>query len=234
MTTSTEAAPETSANPWAGERLEQAVEAVLITQDKPITPGRIAEALAVGLDEGGAAAIRDAIDRLNASYDQTGRAFRIEHVSGGYRLMTLPEFAPAVAALLQSRAQTRLSRAAIETLAVIAYRQPITRAEIEAIRGVACGEVLRTLLDRRLIAIVGRAEELGRPMLYGASKRFLEHFGLASVKDLPPVSETTFFDSRPEPDPAPQPEAQPEAQLEAQPEDDANPDTDDSSEDTRE
>ena len=118
-----------------------------------------------------------------------GRAFRIEPVSGGFRLMTRPEHAPVIAAMHRARASTRLSRASLETLAIIAYRQPMTRAELESIRGVACGEVLRSLLDRRMIKIAGRAEELGRPMLYGTTPQFLDAFGLASIKDLPKPEE---------------------------------------------
>lgn len=133
--------------------------------------------------------IRACVDLLNEQYHQTGRAFRIEHIAGGYRLMTLPKFAPALEHFHGKRERHTLSRAAMESLAIIAYKQPITRAGLEAIRGVACGEVLRSLLERRLIAIVGRAEEVGRPMLYGTSKAFLETFGLASVKDLPSVEE---------------------------------------------
>ncbi|MCK6475909.1 MAG: SMC-Scp complex subunit ScpB [Phycisphaerales bacterium] len=109
----------------------------------------------------------------------------MERVAGGYRFMTLARHARAVAALRQQRDSTKLSRPAIETLAIIAYRQPITRAELEAIRGVACGEVLKSLMERRLIAIVGRSEELGRPMLYGTTRHFLDAFGLAALKDLP-------------------------------------------------
>lgn len=99
--------------------------------------------------------------------------------------MARPEFGGVLASLHGMKEQQSLSRAALETLAIIAYRQPITRADLEAIRGVACGEVLRSILEKRLIDIVGRAEELGRPMLYGTTKRFLESFGLASIKDLP-------------------------------------------------
>ena len=99
--------------------------------------------------------------------------------------MVAPEFGSVVAAFDRNRQSTKLSRASIETLSIIAYRQPITRAQIEAIRGVACGEVLRSLLDRKLIVIKGRAEEIGRPMLYGTTAQFLELFGLASLRDLP-------------------------------------------------
>jgi segregation and condensation protein B len=130
-----------------------------------------------------------AVADLNRQYEATGRAFRIEAVAGGYRIMTLPVLAPVLAAYHKTRASSRLSRAAIETLAVIAYKQPITRAHLEAIRGVSCGEVLRSLLDRRLITIKGRAEELGRPILYGTTKEFLDAFGLASLKDLPSAAE---------------------------------------------
>jgi segregation and condensation protein B len=103
--------------------------------------------------------------------------------------MTLPAFAPAVAAFHRARAGGKLSRAAVETLAIIAYKQPLTRAQLEAIRGVSCGEVLRSLLERRLVEIKGRAEELGRPLLYGTGKPFLDAFGLGTLKDLPTASE---------------------------------------------
>jgi segregation and condensation protein B len=103
--------------------------------------------------------------------------------------MTLPAMAPVLAAFHKARASNRLSRAAVETLAIIAYKQPLTRAHLESIRGVACGEVLRSLLERRMITIKGRAEELGRPMLYGTTKEFLDAFGLASLKDLPSATE---------------------------------------------
>lgn len=177
------------------EELAPALEALVLSLDRPAGLARLAGAL--GLEgPGGAGLVRDAIDALNRAYEDTGRSFRIEQVAGGFRVMTLPKFAPAIEALHESRASARLSRAAVETLAVIAYRQPITRAEIEAIRGVACGEVLRTLLERRLAAITGRAEEVGRPMLYGTSRAFLETFGLASVKDLPPVGDFAAFTAR--------------------------------------
>lgn len=167
------------------EKQAAAVEAALLAVDKPLSATKIAAA--TGLPASGDVA--PLIDSLNETYEATGRAFRIEAVAGGFRILTLPDFAAAVAAVRGMRDSQRLSRAALETLAIIAYRQPITRVKVESIRGVACGEVIRTLLDRRLVAIVGRAEELGRPMLYGTSKHFLESFGLASIKDLPKVSD---------------------------------------------
>lgn len=135
------------------------------------------------------ALIAACVASLNETYDQTSRSFRIETVAGGYRLMTLASFRPVIEALHGVSAQTRLSRAAIESLAIIAYRQPITRHQLEAIRGVSCGEVLSSLLERRLVEIAGRAEELGRPLLYATSRQFLGAFGLSSLKDLPSPQE---------------------------------------------
>jgi segregation and condensation protein B len=168
------------------------VEAILLSSDRPIPPAKVADALGPTFAAQGIAnpaAIKRAVEHLNEAYAREGRSFRIEAVSGGLRLMTRPEYAEVLARFHGQRGQTRLSRAAIESLAIIAYKQPITRAEIESIRGVASGEILRTLMERRLVTITGRAEELGRPMLYGTTRQFLEVFGLASLKDLPPPEE---------------------------------------------
>ena len=154
--------------------------------DKPLNAAKVAEGIGGGAD---AAQIESAVEALNRSYESSGRSFRIEKVAGGYRMMTMPAFAPVVAAFHRARAGNKLGRAAIETLSIIAYKQPITRAHLEAIRGVGCGEILRSLMDRRLVTIRGRAEELGRPILYGTSKEFLDAFGLATLKDLPTASE---------------------------------------------
>lgn len=161
------------------------VEAVLLTIDRPLPSAKLGQVLG-GLSP---KAIDRVIERLNADYEKTGRSFRIEAVAGGWQVMTLPQFADVLGALHRTRAQARLTPAALETLAIIAYQQPVLRAQIEAIRGVSCGEVLRSLMDRRLIKIVGRAQEIGRPVLYGTTKTFLELFGLASLKDLPKVQE---------------------------------------------
>ncbi len=131
------------------------------------------------------ARLAEAVAKLNADYEATGRAFRVEALASGYQVLTLPAFGPLLGRLRGERQQTRLSQAALETLAIIAYRQPILRADLESIRGVACGEVLKSLMDRRLVRIVGRAEEVGRPMLYGTTREFLRVFGLASATDLP-------------------------------------------------
>ena len=129
--------------------------------------------------------VREAVDTLNQQYASTNRAFRIESVSGGRQMLTIAAYGPILARMKGARAQTRLSQAALETLAIIAYRQPMLRAQLEAIRGVACGEVLRSLMERRLVKIVGRAEEVGRPMLYGTTPEFLRVFGIANLSDLP-------------------------------------------------
>ena len=162
-------------------RLGRMIEAALMASDRPVNTSRLSELL-------GKAASRDiqkAIEQLNQAYERQDRSFRIESVAGGWQLLTLPEFADMLKAMHRSRQQSRMSPAALETLAIVAYKQPIVRAEIEAVRGVASGEVLRSLMERHLIKIVGRAEELGRPMLYGTTQAFLEVFGLASLKDLP-------------------------------------------------
>lgn len=148
-----------------------------------------ADRIAATEREQAVASIQSAVRELNKQYEATGRSFRIEEVSGGYRVMTLPRFAQTIAEFHKARLGGRLSRQAVETLAIIAYKQPITRAELEAIRGVSCGEVLKSLIERRLVTVRGRAEELGRPLLYGTTKPFLDHFGLASIKDLPTLEE---------------------------------------------
>lgn len=202
----------------ATRRRDGEVEAVLFSSDRAVAPGRIAEALEITADEGGAKVIHEAVKRLNEAYEQTGRSFRIEKVAGGYRAVTTIEFADAIASFQAGKAQRRLSRAALEALSIIAYRQPVTRAEVEAIRGVACGEVLRSLLERRLIAITGRAEEVGRPMLYGTTKRFLEVFGVASVRDLPaPEGFQPKPKAKPKPEPTPEAEADTEAETSPEP-----------------
>ncbi len=186
----TDDAPESDPKgaPTGRSTISRDVEAILLTQDRAVAPARVGEALGLA-GAAGAAQVREAVERLNESYEATGRSFRIETTASGLRIMTLPAHAPAVTAMGRSRNAHRLSRAAVETLAIISYKQPITRAEVESIRGVACGEVLRSLLERRLIAITGRAEELGRPMLYGCTREFFEAFGLRGPKDLPDVGE---------------------------------------------
>ena len=165
--------------------LVRRVEAILFAADRPLTDARVLEL--IGID-GKPSVIADAVATLNGEYESTGRAFRIELMAGGRRVLTLPEFGLLIERLRGEREQARLSQAALETLAVIAYRQPVLRAELEAIRGVSCGEVLKTLIERRLVRVTGRAEIVGRPLLYGTTREFLQVFGLASLDDLPKVA----------------------------------------------
>jgi len=164
--------------------LRQIVEALLLAAHEPLALPRLA-AIA---PEASGAGVREAIEALNAEYEASGRAFRIESVAGGYQLRTLPELSPWIAEL-RPAPPLRLSRAALETLAIVAYKQPVTRAEIEHVRGVDVGAVLRSLLERHLVRIAGHREVPGRPMLYATSRRFLEVFGLASLSDLPTLRE---------------------------------------------
>lgn len=181
-----EADPLDLTEPCVDQPLTARVEALLLGADRPLSEGRVAEILALAQDKA-SAAVRSAIEELNQQYQQTGRSFRIDKVAGGWQVLTLATFGPILSRLHRERQEARLSQAALETLAIIAYRQPILRSEIESIRGVACGEVLRSLLERRMIKVVGRAEEIGRPMLYGTTHEFLKVFGLAGVSDLPPL-----------------------------------------------
>jgi segregation and condensation protein B len=157
------------------------LEALLFSTHHPLTAGRLAELLELESTK----PIRRAIRSLNESYEATGRSFRIEQVAGGYQLLTQPEHGDLLKRLHQREIDAKLTKAALETLAIIAYKQPILRADIEAIRGVACGETVRSLMEKHLVKIAGRAEVPGRPILYGTTKRFLELFGLNSLKDLP-------------------------------------------------
>jgi len=158
------------------------LEALLLASPEPLTIKRIAEV--IGLDEKDAAIL---MADLQKDYAEPGRGLAIRELAGGYVLTTRPEAAEYVDRLLQPRSRG-LSHAALETLAIIAYRQPITRAEIEAVRGVKVDRSLETLLERRLVAEVGRKEAPGRPILYGTTAEFLKYFGLKSLNDLPPVS----------------------------------------------
>jgi segregation and condensation protein B len=158
-----------------------ALEALLLTTHHPLTASRLAELLELPSVK----PVRKAVKELNEEYESTGRSFRIDQVAGGFQILTLPEFGEHLKKLHQRDADTKLTKAALETLAIIAYKQPILRANIEAIRGVACGETIRSLMEKHLVKIAGRAEEPGRPILYGSTKRFLELFGLNSLKDLP-------------------------------------------------
>lgn len=162
-------------------RTTRIVEAILFASETPLTPEEIARA-SEGLD---AAGVEAAIEELRAEYEREERAVQIYRLGDGYQVLTRPEYAPYLERFDSIPKVSRLSQAALETLAIIVYRQPVSRVEIDEIRGVNTGPVLRTLQERGLIEVVGRAEGLGRPLLYGTTKQFLEHFGLRSLEDLP-------------------------------------------------
>lgn len=162
-------------------RITRVLEAVLFASHAPLSAAELAR-VDDELDENRVEAL---LAELRAEYDREGRAFTLEELGGGFQLLTHPEFAPALERFETVSSHTRLSAAALETLAIIAYRQPVGRAEIEEIRGVSAGGVLRTLQERDLAGVVGRGQGLGRPLLYGTTRRFLEHFGFRSLHDLP-------------------------------------------------
>jgi segregation and condensation protein B len=164
--------------------VESVIEAVLFASDEPLSEARLADIVETGVRQ-----IRQHVKSLNEKYEANNNAFRIEQIAGGYQMLTLSHYNYWLNKLLRARSDTKLSAAALETLAIIAYKQPVMRADIEAIRGVAAGEVIRALCYKGLVKIVGRAEVLGRPMLYGTTKKFLEVFGLNTLKDLPKVEE---------------------------------------------
>jgi len=168
-----------------GERpLALRVEALLFASGQPLTVARLAAALGAETP-----AVQAALDDLVLAWRARAGAVELVEIAGGYCFMTRAAFHPDVAALRRKAEVERLSPAALETLAVVAYRQPITRADIESVRGVQCGPILRLLLDRDLIRITGRSPDPGHPLLYGTTKRFLDHFGLKSLKALPDVKD---------------------------------------------
>ena len=165
--------------PW--EQKLAALKAILFLAKTPLSSRKLAQF--ANLADGTEA--RTLVTQINLRLDQEGRAFRVETVAGGYLLVTRPQFAKWLRRLDYVPSITRLSNPAMETLSVVAYRQPVLRADVEAVRGVGCGEMLAQLLNRDLIRISGRSEELGRPYLYSTTKRFLLTFGLRSLDELP-------------------------------------------------
>lgn len=173
--------PATTETPTLGMVLES----VLFVAGEPVTPAQLARSLKVGEAE-----VQAELAALAEHYHSSGRGLRLQWLNGKVQLVTAPAVATYVEAFLNLDATSRLSGPALETLAVVAYRQPVTRAQVEAIRGVDCAGVLRSLVQRGLIAEVGRLDSVGRPILYGVTELFMQHFGLADLKDLPPLEES--------------------------------------------
>jgi segregation and condensation protein B len=167
------------------EELNRIIEALLFASPDPLSIGRI-RAVVPGLEN---QQVLEALEELREEYSKDSRSFQIVEIGGGYQLTSKPDYALWVGKLLESKAKQRLSKAALETLAVVAYKQPVLRSTIESIRGVNVDGVLRTLMERDLVRIVGRAEGVGRPLLFGTTREFLMRFGLSRVSDLPKMEE---------------------------------------------
>lgn len=180
-----DAEPETPANRLPCERpLTQRLEALLFAVGSSMAPAKLARVLDEDLE-----AVKAALEELVGAWNEREGAIDLVEIGGGWRFMTRPAFADDLAGLAKKSKVEKLSPAALETLAIVAYRQPLGRADVEAIRGVQAGPLLRVLLDRDLIRIAGRSPEPGHPLLYGTTKRFLDHFGLPSLKALPDIKD---------------------------------------------
>ena len=172
------------------ERLAQHIESLIFSTDQPVTLEEIKscleEVLEVSFTE---EELLEAIGQLKERYEQEDYAFSINEIAEGYQFLTKPAFHNTVGAYLRQTTRKRLSRAALETLSIIAYKQPVTKSEMERIRGVSCDYSIQKLLEKELVAIVGRDEGPGRPLLYGTSDKFMDYFGLKSLRDLPKPKE---------------------------------------------
>jgi len=165
------------------------VEAILFASDSPLSIFKINTILS----DLNPSQIKEIIWKLNRKYMEENHSFTIREVASGYQIYTLPEYAPWVNQIWQDRKFQRLSQASLEALAVIAYHQPVLKAQIDKVRGVDCGGVLHTLLERNLIQTAGRESSWGRPILYGTTKEFLSYFGLNSLSELPKIEELETF-----------------------------------------
>lgn len=171
------------ADPLARDAKLARLEATLLLADEPLTAKRLADVAALT----GPTEAKQCVDRLKALYDASESAFQIEELAGGYQLRTRAVFHPWLLRLRRTGHELRLTAAALETLAVIAYKQPIMRAEVETVRGVQCSEVIRVLMEKGLVRVAGRHPSLGRPQLYATTRKFLQTFGLNGLTDLPEV-----------------------------------------------
>jgi len=168
-----------------GEQL-RIVEALLFASPEPLNQSRVNSVF-----EDDPPKLSEIVKKLKEKYEKEKHGFEVRKVAGGYQFATRSEFSPWVRRLIQNPSKLKLSAAALESLAIVAYKQPLSRFEIESIRGVDCSGVLKTLLARQLLKIAGRAEGPGRPLLYGTTREFLEHFGLDRISDLPRLREIT-------------------------------------------
>lgn len=158
------------------------IEALLIASGHPVPAARLARVLGAGVDT---KRVRKLVEQMREEYDEQGRAFQIEAIAEGYQVLTRPEYEPWLSDLKRGRKEDRLSEAATITLAIVAFKQPVLRAEVDDIRGFHTGSILRSLIEKSLVKVVGRQNVPGRPLLYGTTRRFMEVFGLRSLRDLP-------------------------------------------------
>lgn len=176
--------------------LEQQIEALIYAAELGIGLAEIKHVLeTVNGAEYSEATIASAIQSIRARYEDNQHILELKEINNAYQFLTKPAYYPVVNQLQQHRSKKKLSQAALETLAIIAYRQPITKLEVEQIRGVNCDYSIQRLLEKELIKIVGKAETVGRPILYGTSELFMDHFGLSSTADLPKLKEIVQEDN---------------------------------------
>ena len=172
--------------------LSSIIEALVFVAEAPVSLDR----LCTLLEDHGRAEIREAVSRIAEEYERRGSALHLAEVAGGYQFRTRPEYAEFLRRTSKSK-PFRFSQSALETLAIVAYRQPVTRSEIEYLRGVDCGGVLKTLLEKRLLRILGRKDIPGKPIIYGTSREFLELFGLKDLASLPTLKEVQQLSETP-------------------------------------
>ena len=172
--------------------LTKVLEAMIMASPEPVKLDRLCRVLE---KEAGRKDVRGALKDLQEQLAAGERGYRLVEIAGGYQFLTAPEYASYVESLKSDISKRRghgVSRAALETLSIIAYRQPVKRADVEAIRGVTVGDIVRALIERELVRVVGREDSLGRPLLYGTTKKFMKQFGLKSLKDLPDPAELSL------------------------------------------
>ncbi len=189
--------------------LKSAVEALIFASEKPITLEQIKKVLGIADNAG----VNKIIEELSGEYETQNRGIRVVEVAGGFQMSTCAAFAPFLKKLFKNRYSDKLSRQALESLAIIAYKQPLTKAEIESLRGVNVDGVMKSLLDKNLIRICGRKKIPGRPFVFGTTREFMEHFGLKSLQDLPKIENFAVMAQKKEEEAGREPVSQTELEV---------------------
>ncbi|WP_347159929.1 SMC-Scp complex subunit ScpB [Pontibacter chitinilyticus] len=171
--------------------LQNHIQALVFCAQSPISIEEIQRCLqeALGLEEVLVSDVLEAIEGINEQLQEAGFAFQIYAIGGGYQFLTKPEYQDTVSTYLKQKSKKKLSASSLETLAIIAYKQPVTRSQIEQIRGVGCDYAVHKLLEKELIELRGKADTIGRPVLYGTSQKFMDYFGINHIKDLPQLKD---------------------------------------------